>query len=635
MLEKLAEPAETANPLQQLDGFRLKRLLQIIAVSFVGLVLAMAVASGTTKFWLLGGCLALALAGVVACYHKTLLAAYILLWSLALMLSGLAYSNGGLHDIAIFGFPCVLVYAAILGSNGLFLSLLLYCLGFCGVLAFLSMQGLLVQQIPAVGWNTVVYVAVILLVTGFSVFLLTKDLRRLLHSLQRENERVRQSQLEIERLAHHDRLTTLPNRILAELSYQQLLKQCREQQQRLAVLFLDLDNFKPVNDSLGHSAGDLVLQQLAQRLLSVMPEDAVLSRFGGDEFLVLVPSDSDDGKLALLAKAMINQTCSPFYVMQTHIEISGSVGIAVVPRDGVEFNMLCKKADLAMYKAKDDGRNTWRFYDEEIDKANIDKFNLLQGIRQALKEQQFQLYYQPKVDLTTGQIVGAEALVRWPQADGSMISPMQFIPLCEESGLILELGAFVIHEACQACRRWQRLGYADISVAVNLSFVQFRDNSLEGLVRQALKDAELSPSALELELTESLLIGEGDHVQQQLDALSSLGLTFAIDDFGTGYSNLGYLRRFNATTLKIDKSFISSLYLSSRDEPLVRAIIQLAKSLGLITVAEGVEDAQTMQLLKDIGCEQAQGYFWSAPVTEQKFVMLLPLKQQAPGEDLY
>ncbi len=624
MLGKIAEPGNPVDPLQQLDGFRLKRLMQIIAVSVAGLVLAMAVANGTTKFWLLGGCVALAIAGLVAYYHRTLLAAYILLWSLALMLSGLAYSGGGLHDIAVFGYPCVLVYAAILGSNGLFLSLLAFCLGFCALLALLNIQGVLVQEIPPVGWNSLVYVAVILLITGFSVFLLTKDLRRLMRSLQQENERVRQSQLEIERLAHHDRLTSLPNRILAELSYQQLLVSCRDAHRRLAVLFLDLDNFKPVNDSLGHSAGDLVLQQLASRLLSVMPTDAVLSRFGGDEFLVLVPCDSDDSQLSLLAKNIINQTTSPFYIMQTHIEISGSVGIAVVPRDGVEFNMLCKKADLAMYKAKDDGRNTWRFYDEEIDKANIDKFNLLQGIRQALKEQQFKLYYQPKVNLQNGQVLGAEALVRWVLPDGSVVSPLQFIPLCEESGLILELGAWVIREACLACQRWQQQGYGDIGVAVNLSFVQFRDNSLEQVVRDALRDANLPPSALELELTESLLIGDAAHIQQQLDALSSLGLNFAIDDFGTGYSNLGYLRRFNATTLKIDKSFISSLCLSSRDEPLVRAIIQLSKSLGLVTVAEGVEDAQTMQLLKEIGCDQAQGYFWSPPVPEHRFIALLP-----------
>ncbi len=489
--------------------------------------------------------------------------------------------------------------------------------------------------IPTVGWNSLVYIAVILLVTGFSVFLMTKDLRQLMRSLQQENARVQRSQLEIERLAHHDRLTGLPNRILAELSYQQLLKQCQLQGRRLALFFLDLDNFKPVNDSLGHSAGDLVLQQLANRLLAQMPPEAVLCRFGGDEFLAMLPAGPDDEQLSQLAKAMIRETSSPFLLMQTLIEISGSVGIAVVPRDGVEFHMLCKKADMAMYKAKEDGRNTWRFYDEEIDKANIDKFNLLQQLRQALKEQQFELMYQPKVELSSGQITGAEALVRWRRSDGKLVSPLDFIPLCEESGLIVELGHWVLQQACQACRRWQLQGYPQISVAVNLSFVQFRDGSLEPSVRQALRDAGLSASALELELTESLLIGEAQNIQQQLDQLSSLGLTFAIDDFGTGYSNLGYLRRFNATTLKIDKSFISSLCLSSRDEPLVRAIIQLSKSLGLTTVAEGVEDAQTMQLLKDVGCDQAQGYFWSPPVPEQKFIALLPARQPGLSEDVH
>ncbi|MBU2180984.1 MAG: EAL domain-containing protein, partial [Gammaproteobacteria bacterium] len=546
------------------------------------------------------------------------------LWSMVLMLSGLAWVAGGLRDIAVLGYPGVLIYAALFGSRSLFVSLLVFIIAFCALMADFTMQGLLQPHIPAVNWHSVVYVGVILLITGFSVFLMTKDLRQLMDSLQQENERVRHSQEEIERLAHHDRLTGLPNRILAEISYQQLIQHCQTHDLRLAVLFLDLDNFKPVNDSLGHSAGDLVLQQLASRLLSQMPAEGMLCRFGGDEFLALVPTDADDGKLSLLAKAMINQTCSPFWVMQTHIEISGSVGIAVVPRDGVEFNVLSKKADMAMYKAKSDGRNTWRFYDEEIDKANIDKFNLLQQIRQALKEQQFQLYYQPKVDLATGAITGAEALVRWPQSDGSVVSPLEFIPLCEESGLIVELGHWVLQEACRACQRWQQLGHVGITVAVNLSPVQFRDGMLEQSVLQALKDAGLPAAALDLELTESLLIGEALNIQQQLDQLSSLGLTFAIDDFGTGYSNLGYLRRFNATTLKIDKSFISSLCMSKRDEPLVQAIVQLAKSLGLNTVAEGVEDAQTLLKLQQMGCDEGQGYFWSPPLPETDFLRFLP-----------
>jgi diguanylate cyclase (GGDEF)-like protein len=624
MLEKLSSLSGSSQALQQLQDLRTRRLLQIIAISLLGLLIALLLVNGATKLLLLAGSLALCCAAAAAFYQRSLLAAYLLLWSMVLMLSGLAWVAGGLRDIAVLGYPGVLIYAALFGSSMLFVSLLLFIIAFCALMAWATMQGLLIPQIPVVSWNTVVFIGVILLITGFSVYLMTKDLRQLMDSLQRENERVRNSQAEIERLAHHDRLTGLPNRILAEIIYQQLLQHCRTEDLRLAVLFLDLDNFKPVNDSLGHTAGDLVLQQLAARLLAQMPEGAMLCRFGGDEFLALVPTDADDSKLSLLAKAMINQTCSPFLVMQTHIEISGSVGIAVVPRDGVEFNVLSKKADMAMYKAKSDGRNTWRFYDEEIDKANIDKFNLLQQIRLALKEQQFQLFYQPKVDLASGVITGAEALVRWPQADGSVISPLEFIPLCEESGLIVELGHWVLQEACRACQRWQQLGYNGITVAVNLSSVQFRDGLLEQSVQQALKDAGLPAAALELELTESLLIGEALNIQQQLDQLSSLGLTFAIDDFGTGYSNLGYLRRFNATTLKIDKSFISSLCMSKRDEPLVQAIVQLAKSLGLNTVAEGVEDAQTLLKLQQMGCDEAQGYFWSPPLPEADFIRFLP-----------
>ncbi len=624
MLEKLSELSASSAALQQLHELRTRRLLQIIAISLLGLFIALLFADGDTKLLLLAGCTALCGAGAAALYQRPLLAAYLLLWSMVLMLSGLAWVAGGLRDIAVLGYPGVLIFAALIGSRTLFVSLLIFIIAICTLMAALTMQELLVPQIPVVSWNSVVYVGVIILVTGFSVYLMAKDLRTLMASLQQENERVRHSQAEIERLAHHDRLTGLPNRILAEISYQQLIQHCRKHDLRLAVLFLDLDNFKPVNDSLGHSAGDLVLQQLAGRLRAQMPADAILCRFGGDEFLALVPTDSDDGNLSLLAKAMINQTRSPFLVMQTHIEISGSVGIAVVPKDGVEFNVLSKKADMAMYKAKSDGRNTWRFYDEEIDKANIDKFNLLVQIRQALKDQQFQLYYQPKVDLATGVISGAEALIRWPQQDGSMIGPLDFIPLCEEAGLIVELGHWVLQEACRACQRWQQLGHSGITVAVNLSPVQFRDGMLEQSIQQALKDAGLPAAALELELTESLLIGEALNIQQQLDQLSSLGLNFAIDDFGTGYSNLGYLRRFNATTLKIDKSFISSLCLSTRDEPLVQAIVQLTKSLGLKTVAEGVEDAQTLLKLQQMGCDEGQGYFWSPPLSETDFMRFLP-----------
>lgn len=608
---------------QQISHFRIRRLLQITGFTLFGLILAMAVAGGTTKLLILTGCISLLVAGGFALKQQALISAYILLWSMALMLSALAYVSGGLRDLALLGFPGLLVYAAILGSVGLFYSLLSFVMLFCTLLTALTLNGYLQPQIPALGWQHLLFVAVIMAVTGFSVYLMVRDMRLLMLSLQQENEKVRHSREEIERLAHHDPLTTLPNRISGEQLYNQLLQHCRQQQQQLAVLFLDLDNFKPVNDSLGHSAGDILLRQLAQRLQQVLSKEQKVIRFGGDEFLFLVPTDADKQQLSQLATQLITEVTKPFTIMQTDVSVSGSIGIAIAPGDGNEFNVLCRKADLAMYKAKEDGRNTFRFYDDKLDQDNVDKFNLLQRLRLAIKEQGFELHYQPKIDLRSGHITSVEALLRWPQQDGSMISPAEFIPLAEHSGLITELGNWVISEACRAGARLRAQGFTELRMALNLSYVQFKNTTLEQVVQQALRDAALPATALELELTESLLIGDTDVIQQQLNALSQLGVTFAIDDFGTGYSNLSYLRSFNATTLKIDRSFIASLCVSERDEPLVHAIINMAASLGLKTVAEGIEDASTLQRLKALGCDEGQGFYWSAAIAETALITLI------------
>lgn len=623
MLEKYFSDPDTQDYQQQFAHFRLRRLLQISGFTLFGLLLALVVATGTTKLLLFLGCVSLFIAGGCALKHRALLSAYILLWSMALMLSALAYSSGGLRDLALLGFPGLLVYAALLGSVGLFYSLLLYVLLFCTSITWLTLSGYLQPFIPALTWQHLVFVAVILLVTGFSVYLMVRDMRVLMQSLQQENDKVRQSRKEIERLAHHDPLTGLPNRILGEQLYNQLLQHCRQHQRQLAVLFLDLDNFKPVNDSLGHSAGDILLQQLAQRLTAVLTEQQQVIRFGGDEFLFLLPCDANREPISMLAASVIDAATLAFNIMQTNVLVSGSIGIAIAPTDGTEFNVLCRKADLAMYKAKEDGRNTFRYYDDKLDQDNVDKFNLLQRLRQAIVRQEFSLHFQPKVNLQTGKIHEVEALLRWPQPDGSMISPADFIPLAEQCGLIAELGAWVLQEACQACSRLRAQGFNNLRMAVNLSYVQFKNAQLELLVQQALVAARLPASALELELTESLLIGDTDFVQQQLNSLSKLGVTFAIDDFGTGYSNLSYLRSFNATTLKIDRSFISSLCLSERDEPLVQAIINMAASLGLKTVAEGVEDAATLNRLLALGCDEGQGFFWSPAVPEPALPELL------------
>lgn len=608
---------------RQFSYFRIRRLLQITGFTLLGLILAVAVSSGTTQLLLLAGCIALLIAGGFALKQQALVSAYILLWSMALMLSALAYASGGLRDLALLGYPGLLVYAAILGSVGLFYSLLLFVMLFCTFLTWLTLTGQLQPFIPPLGWQHLVFVAVIMLVTGFSVFLMVRDMRLLMHSLQLENAKVRINRREIERLAHHDPLTGLPNRILGEQLYHQTLSYCLQQQRQLAVLFLDLDNFKPVNDSLGHSAGDVLLRELAARLKNTLSQDQQVIRFGGDEFLFLVPCTSDITALNTLALELIAEVAKPFNIMQTNVTVSGSIGIALAPIDGNEFNVLCRKADLAMYKAKEDGRNTVRQYDDKLDQDNANKFNLQQRLRQAIRQHAFVLYYQPQIDLHTQQISSVEALLRWPQTDGSFVSPAEFIPVAEQCGLIGELGNWVLAQACLACARLRRQGFSQLKVAVNLSYVQFKNEQLELTIQHALLDANLPASALELELTESLLISDTELVQKQLNNLSKLGVTFAIDDFGTGYSNLGYLRSFNATTLKIDRSFISSLGVSSRDEPLVQAIINMAKGLGLKTVAEGIENKATAQLLTSLGCDEGQGYYWSAAVPEDKLPALL------------
>lgn len=605
------------SPTRSIERVKAKRLLQIICLTFLGLLFSVAVSRETTQLILLAGCCCLALAGWCAYQKKINMAGSLLLWSMALMLSALAFASGGIRDLALLGYPGILIFAVILGNSRLFFSLFVFMLLFCGLLTIMTLSGDLQPHIPKVTAAHFIFISIILLVTGSSVYLLHRDHRRLMHSLEQENQLVRQSQATIARLVHHDPLTDLPNRILCEQLFQQLYQQCLDQDKQLALFFLDLDNFKPVNDSLGHAAGDLLLKQLAVRLSSLQGPNDVLCRFGGDEFILLYPFSGELGTLAILAQKILDLTTAPFFIMQTQIEISGSVGLAIAPKDGNNFSQLCKHADMAMYQAKADGRNVFRFFHDDFNKANIDKFNLLQRMRQALKDDEFILHYQPIIDIKSGKAKGAEALLRWPQTDGSYIAPDQFIPLAESSGFIQELGQWVLQQACLACGRWQQQGYSQLKVAVNLSYVQFRSGELEASVQQALHSAGISPKLLELELTESLLIGEGGSIQRQLNSLSELGVSFSIDDFGTGYSNLGYLRRFNASKLKIDKSFIMSLCLSERDEPLVRAIIQLSKSLGLKTVAEGIEDLATLKRLSLLGCDEGQGFLFAKALPEE------------------
>lgn len=605
---------EQAPVLQHESDVRARRLLQIVAFTLVGLGVAMIVADGSTRLTLLAAIGVLSVAGWFAWKNKIQLSATILLWTLLVMLSVLAWNSGGVRDMAVLGYPGLLVFAAILGTPALFFGLLTAIVAYCSLLAMLAIYGHFDMVIPPISFAHLIFTNVILILTGFSVYLLLLDMRRLMSSLRDENRRVTEREQIIARLANQDQLTGLPNRRYAEHHFDVLLEQSRRQQRPMIVLFLDLDNFKPVNDSLGHAAGDLLLQQLAARLQALQKPGDVLCRFGGDEFLWLLLADNsrpladqaDDRARQLLAAAT-----TPFFIMQTQIDISGSVGVAFAPEHGESFADLCRAADLAMYHAKDRGRNTYSYFHDDLNRISVDKFHLLKRIRTALKQQQFQLFYQPKYHLGEQRIVGCEALLRWPQSDGSFINPDDFIPLAESSGIIADIGRWVLERACQDCVRWRQQGNVNIGVAVNVSYVQFRDGSLPQVVESVLRQTGLPAFLLELELTESLLISDERSIQQQLDRLHAMGVTLAIDDFGTGYSNLGYLRRFNARRLKIDKSFVSALGVSQRDEPLVRAMIQMAHSLNLLVVAEGVEDQESLQQLQRLGCDEGQGWLWA------------------------
>jgi diguanylate cyclase (GGDEF)-like protein len=612
-----------------LSRLRRYRLMQICAVTALGLIVALAVANGITFIIFTIGLCSLIIAFGLASKHKLQSSAYILLGSMASMLFALALTGAGLFDLAILGYPGLLIFSVILGGVGLFIPVLTLVSVLCVVIAWLTLQGIITPQIPTLSWSHLIFILVIFVVTGFSVYILVNDIKRLMRSLQRENAKVEQSKVEIQHIAHHDSLTNLPNRFYGEVLFSQALAASAEKQQKLALLFIDLDNFKPVNDALGHAAGDQLLEQLTQRLSKVLRPDQHLIRFGGDEFLLLAPFSNDNRQLGKLAEIMIRQCASEFDILQNRVVVSASLGIACAPEDGTDFKQLCRRADLAMYQAKEDGRNTYHFYDESLDKASDDKFKMLQLLRPALIEEQFKLYYQPMVSLSSGEITAVEALLRWPQPDGSMISPDQFIPLAESSGLINELGQWVLKQACICCAQQRRQGFANLRVAVNISVMQFKDGRLQHTVETALHSAGLPPEALELELTESLFIDETDQIQKQLDGLKELGITIAIDDFGTGYSNLGYLRDFKASKLKIDRSFITSLCVAEHDEPLVKAIVSMAASFGLETIAEGVEDEATLNKLLSLGCDTGQGYYWSRAVPENALSKLLHKHQQA------
>lgn len=442
--------------------------------------------------------------------------------------------------------------------------------------------------------------------------------------LQKEIEVRKHSEHQIRHMAYHDPLTELPNRIMLEERLAEEISRAQREQQNLAVLFINLDRFKIINDTLGHSMGDKLLKAVAKRLKRHLRTFDVVSRLGGDEFVVVLSGIKKPQHVTPLARRLLDRLKIPLHIEMRRLYITASIGIAVYPGDGQDPPTLLKNADCAMHRAKELGRNGHQFCEPEMGKRAAEQGRLETALPEALERRQFFLEYQPQLDLRTNTIVGTEALVRWRHPDLGLILPGNFIPLAEETGLIIPIGEWVLRTACEQNKAWQNAGCTPVRVAVNLSARQFRQQILAQLVARVLKETRLNPEWLELEITESAILKDASNTIAQLKTLSERGVKVSLDDFGTGYSSLNYLKTLPVNSVKIDRTFVKDLPTNGDDVVIARAIIVMAHRLKLTVVAEGVETNEQLDLLRRLRCDIAQGFLISRPLPAKKTGELLP-----------
>jgi diguanylate cyclase (GGDEF)-like protein/PAS domain S-box-containing protein len=423
-------------------------------------------------------------------------------------------------------------------------------------------------------------------------------------------------------LAHHDSLTGLPNRLLMHDRLHQAIVQARRSGGQVALMFMDLDRFKLVNDSFGHVIGDTLLKKVAARLTHCLRDTDTVARLGGDEFTIMLPDVDSPQGAGEVAERILSDFAEPFSEAEQELYVSASIGISLFPRDGTAPDELVKHADTAMYSAKDSGRNTDCYFTEGLNREVREKVTMESGLRKAIERGELRLYYQPKIDLVSRRVIGAESLVRWQHPTLGLVSPSKFIPIAEESGLIVPLGEWVLNAACAQMRLWQEQGH-ELQVAINVSARQFRQGNLADLVLRAMAAAHVDARFIEIEVTESAIMNDAQSSIATLEAMKSRGISISIDDFGTGYSSLSYLKRLPLDVLKIDQSFVRDITNDHNDAAIVRAIIGLARSLGKKVIAEGVEDDNQLSFLNANGCNYGQGYLFGRPLDPTTFVELL------------
>lgn len=425
------------------------------------------------------------------------------------------------------------------------------------------------------------------------------------------------------RQATHDSLTELPNRVLLVDRVEQTILQAKKKKSSFAFFFLDLDRFKMINDTLGHGMGDKLLQAVANRLLIMTNEFDTVARFGGDEFVILLADIDSTEHAERQAQEILTMLQKPFKIEQHNLKITASIGMSFYPQDGEDYEALMKNADLSMYHAKDSGRNTYRRFEPEMNRRILNHAQLDNALRSALQKNEFYMVYQPLIDLKKRCVIGMEALIRWNSSVLGPVSPYDFIPIAEENGLIIDIGTWVLQQACTQTKRWHKQGFKDLTVAVNISGRQLHQSRLPEIIERTLHKTGLAPEYLELELTESLLVENIEHAVDMMYWFKDMGIKIAIDDFGTGYSSLSYLKQFPIDKLKIDKSFVREMVQDSNDAAIVQAIINLGHSLNLKVLAEGVENEYQKNAIIEYGCGFAQGYFYLPPNKEETVTKFL------------
>jgi len=610
-----------SDPLLALQARRLRQLIVLLMVSLlvVSLVNAMQV-SVPVHLAFAGGQVALLLSLYwlrTGNLKRSLLS---VLWTMTAVCTVVIWLRTGIRDIAVLAYPCILVLAAMTISPRPLFALGGVMLLSLAALNWAEMYGWFVPINQGIGPWSFINRAMILIIIAVCARTVARDLQAAVARAEEESTRAKDSAARLAFLVQHDALTGLPNRLLVQDRFGQAMARAKRDSEPLALMVIDLDDFRRVNDSLGHGVGDAVLQRMAERLRMLAAETDTLGRLGADEFVIVSHESVDADRLAVFAQRVLEGLAEPFDRDGLRITCGSSIGIAQFPQDGDSFEQLLNRAEAAMARAKAEGRNAFRFADPEVDLDVGEHLRLVSELRTGLERGELELHYQPIVHLASGRVTGVEALMRWRHPERGLVPPSAFIPLAERSGLIHAVGAWALEEAVAQVRRWEARGLPPLMVSVNVSPVQLAQGEIEHLAQRVLQATAAPSHQLQLEITESSLVGDAEPLRARLGRLRAMGVGLSIDDFGTGYSNLSYLQRFDVQSLKIDQSFVRGLGQGMQGEGIVRAIAQLASSLGIRTVAEGIEDEATARRLHALGCDSGQGYYWSEPLPSAGFM---------------